>query len=312
MKDRPNSEITVTADDSPPPLEPTVPRRRRVNWRVRGGFAGALLVAGLVLIGKAERDERANLEAQALRLEQTHGIRIGYGNPADFWAPPYLPEDATVTGMAAMTPAKPRDAALSLNGIEAALRQYPPGFVSKLIKAVFICGELEIEGELAGGTYRYAWIIISARSGRATGDLRRLGFEAFHHELSSFVLSADVGTRPKWSEFAPAGWHYADRSGDQLRRAATPDPPLDTGFLNAYGATSIENDFNMYAEAMFAFPDYVACLAQQHPLIRRKLDFVMATYVAMDPAFTERFREMGLAGGCTPSSSVSPRNPTSP
>jgi hypothetical protein len=125
-------------------------------------------------------------------------------------------------------------------------------------------------------------------------------------------LSADIGTRAKWSEFAPAGWHYADSAGEQLRRAGTTDPPLDTGFLNAYGATSIENDFNMYAEEMFGFPDYVACLAQKYPLIRRKLDFVMETYVAIDPAFTERFRKLGLAGGCTPSSSVSTRDWTSP
>lgn len=303
--------IQVTADNSTLPLEPTAPRRRRVDWRVRGGIAAVLFVAGLALIGKAERDERARLEAQALRLEQTYGIRIGYGNPADFWAPPFKPEDTIVPGIV-MTPAKPRDAALALNGVEAALRQYPPGFVSKLIKAVFVSGELRMQGEIAGGTYGYAWVIISARSGRAAGDIRELGFEAFHHELSSFVLSADIGTRPRWSEFAPAGWNFAASAREQLLRAATKDPPLDTGFLNAYGATSVENDFNMYAEVMFGFPDYVACLAQNYPLIRRKLDFVMQTYVAMDPAFTERFRKLGLAGGCTPSSSILTRDRSSP
>lgn len=271
--------------------------RPNVNWYVRGGFAAALLVAGLALIGKAERDERANVEAQARRLEQTYGIRIGYGNPADFWAPPYLAEDAATPG-AIMTPAKPRDAALALQGVEAALRQYPSGFVAKLIKAVFVSGELVMEGETAGATYSYAWIIVSARSGRAAGDLRGLGFAAFHHELSSFVLSADIGTRGKWSEFGPPGWQYAASAGEQLRRAAMKDPPFDTGFLNAYGATSIENDFNMYAETMFGSPNDVACLAQKYPLIRRKLDFVMETYVALDPAFTEIFRKLGLAGGC--------------
>jgi hypothetical protein len=256
----------------------------------------------MTILVKPELDARANLKAQTPRIEQSHAIRVGYGNPADFWAPPYLAEDAAAPGLA-MEPAGLRDASFVLNGIEAALQQYPPGFVSKLIKAVFICGELRLEDEIAGGTYHYAWVIISAPSGGGAG-LRELGFEAFHHELSSFVLSAEVGTRQHWAEFAPAGWQFADSARDQLRRATSPDPPLDTGFLNAYGATSIENDFNMYAELMFGFPDHVACLAQKYPLIRRKLDFVMQTYVALDPAFTERFRKLGLAGGCTPSSSM--------
>jgi hypothetical protein len=37
---------------------------------------------------------------------------------------------------------------------ETGYREYPRGFVAKLIKAVFICGELRMQGERAGGAAR--------------------------------------------------------------------------------------------------------------------------------------------------------------
>ena len=269
-----------------------------------------MLVAGIALLAKDWWDHRVNLdasvhrdipafsqeslEAHAMRLERTYGIHIGYGNPADFWVPPFKPEDATAPWIH-MTAAEPRDVAISLNGIEAALQQYPPGFVAKLIKAVFIGGELRMQGELASGTAGAAWVIISARSDYGPEGLRDVGFLALHHELSSFVLRADPRTWPKWAEFAPSGWHYVEEPGGALRGAKAADPPLVTGFLDAYGATNLENDFNVYAEDMFGNPDKVARLARQYPLIRRKRDFVMETYAAIDPEFRSRFRKMGLS-----------------
>jgi hypothetical protein len=301
----------VTAGDSPPQPERAGPSRKRVDWRVRGAIAAAFLVAGIALVAKDWWGERASLkaslrearaansqesvEAHAQRIERTHGIRIGYGSPADFWVPPFKPQDATAPWID-MKPAEPADVAISLNGVEAALRQYPPGFVAKLIKAIFICGELRMQGQRASGAVALAWVIISARPDYGPEGLREVGFSSLHHELSSLVLRADAGTSEKWAKFAPAGWQFVEDPAGALRRAATADPSLDTGFLSAYGATNPENDFNVYAEKMFGNPEEVARLAREHPLIRQKLDFVMATYVAIDPAFTGLFHKMKLAG----------------
>jgi len=278
---------------------------------VRGAIAAAFLVAGIGLLAKDWWGERASLkaslrevraanaeesvEAHARRLERTHGIHIGYGNPADFWVPPFKPQDATAPWID-IKPADPADVAISLNGVEAALQQYPPGFVSKLIKAIFICGELRMQHERASGAVALAWVIISARPDYGAEGLREVGFSSLHHELSSLVLRADTGSLAKWAKFAPAGWPFVEDPGGALRRAETAAPSLDTGFLSAYGATNLENDFNVYAEKMFGNPEEVARLAREHPLIRQKLDFVMATYAAIDPAFTGLFRKMKLAG----------------
>ena len=295
----------MTASDSPP-------QRKRVNWRVRGGIAAVLFVAGAAILAQDWWAHRAShdaspheatpansqetVEAHAQRLESTYGIRVRYGNPADFWAPPYQAEDVTAAPWLEIQPADPRNVAITLNGVEAALQQYPPGFVAKLIKAVFICGALRMQGEYAAGTAGAAWIIMASRAEYGAESLRELGFVTLHHELSSFVLRADVGTWSKWVKFGPADWHYAEEPGSALRGANEPDPPLETGFLNAYGATNLENDFNIYAEEMFRHPEVVARLAQTYPLIRRKLDFVMETYAAIDPEFKTIFHKMGLTG----------------
>jgi hypothetical protein len=173
------------------------------------------------------------------------------------------------------------------------------GFVAHLIRAIFICDELRMDDESAGGTAGPTWIILVAPS-----DIDVQGIPAVvHHELSSFVLRADVATRPQWAQFAPADWTFVEAPGNALQREHDPAPPLETGFLSAYGATNVENDFNVYAETMFTEPANLAQLARQHPLIRRKLDFVRAAYVAIDPRLADRFRRMGLDEAPVPAAS---------
>jgi len=302
----------VTPDDSPLQPERKGRLRKRFNWRVRGGIAAALFVTGVAVLAEDWWRERARLEAtlqrnsaatrskedvdsHALRIERTYGIRIGYEDPADFWTPPYKPEDGRAPWLK-MTRADPRNVAISLNGIEAALEQYPRGFVAKLIKAVFICGELRMQGEYAAGTVGPAWVIIAARSEYGPQGLHDLAFVTLHHELSSLVLRVDPLTWSKWVQFAPVGRQYAEQPGEALRAGRLPDPPLDTGFLNAYGATNLENDFNMYAEEMFSNPGEVIRLARKYSLIRRKLNLVMETYATIDPEFRNIFRKRGLEG----------------
>lgn len=255
------------------------------------------LIAGAALLTwqwHSDRESvRQNVSTRAHRIEQTYGIRIGYGSPADFWTPPYGPADATAPGVE-MKPAVTENVAIALSGVESALEQYPPGFVSKLIHAIFICGELRMGGIEAGGTAGPSWIILSAPSDIGTEGIRLGALLGVHHELSSFVLRVNPETRPEWSQFAPEGWNFVADAGGSLRRANGADPSPDTGFLSAYGATNPENDFNVYAEKMFSEPAHLAQLAQAHPLIRRKLDFVRATYVAIDPAFADRFHALGL------------------
>jgi hypothetical protein len=256
-------------------------------------IAAAFLIAGVAVLAWEWRSDRESVRDHAHRIEQVHGIKVGYGAPVDFWTPPFKPEDATAPGVS-MQPAAVKDVAIALNGIDAALAEYPPGFVAHLINAIFICGELRMGGMEAGGSAGPAWIILAAPSHFGAEGIRFGSLVGIHHELSSFVLRVNPSTRAQWAEFAPADWNFVDEAGGALRRADSPAPSMETGFLSAYGATNLENDFNVYAEKMFMEPDNLTRLARQHSLIRRKLEFVRATYVAIDPRFADRFRQLGL------------------
>jgi hypothetical protein len=251
-----------------------------------------LLLTGAWLLLAGRKDETPAERAQ--RLSAAHGVTIGIGSPDTFFVPPYGPSDARVSDVEAQ-PVDRESAAIALEGIERALAQYPAGFVAGLIKAVFVAGELRAGGAEPGGTVGPAWIILAAPKDLGRKGIFATSYIGFHHELSSFALEKEPSTLPEWKRFAPAGWKFEEMDARTIiARGHDDDPDLATGFLSAYGGTNPENDFNVYAEKIFTEPATVARLAREHPLVRRKLEFVMAVYVRIDPRMAAVFRELGV------------------
>lgn len=210
-----------------------------------------------------------------------HGIVVGMDEPSSFYVPPFLPADAVIPGVEVL-PAQPGALAPALDGIEAALTRYPPGFVAGLVKAIFIGGRIRIQGANAGGTYGPAWILLSAPLEIGAPSIELTCRMGVHHELSSFVyLRGD--TVERWRAVQPENWPFAGSAAHQLSGDSASAPPVETGFLSAYGATSPENDFNVYAEKMLTEPATVMRLADQVPVIARKLALVRQAYLTIDP-----------------------------
>jgi hypothetical protein len=124
-------------------------------------------------------------------------------------------------------------------------------------------------------------------------EIRSTNVLAFHHELSSFVLKK-AGATQEWAAFAPADWNFTTTSEDALSHGLRSDPAINTGFLSAYGATTAENDFNVYAERIFTQPRDLVRLACRHALVRKKLLFVLETYVKLDRRMENTFRQLGI------------------
>jgi hypothetical protein len=256
---------------------------------VGSGLLAAYAAAFLITREPGEPPDPAE---RARRIGEASGIVVAYGEPSSFYVPPYLPEDAKVPQVE-MRAAEPTAVWFALDGIEPSLAQYPPGFVAGLIKAIFICGEMWIEGERAGGAYGPAWLLLSAPLdvGRARITLtdRRL----MHHELSSFVYRRGDNART-WQETIPSNWAFRESAAAQLADRSSP-PPVETGFLNAYGATSAENDFNIYAEMMMTEMDEVVRLARRVPIVARKAALLRQIYAAIDPRAGDMFSAFGMA-----------------
>jgi hypothetical protein len=227
-------------------------------------------------------------QEKAARLSQQHGVVIGYGDPSTFFVAPHGPTD----GMR-VTAAAPENLCAALEGIEEAQAMYPPGFVRGLVSAIFIAGELQFHDARAGGYAGPAWIILAAPESLSKAGIRLNDVTAFHHELSSFVLRKS-NSIDAWAAFAPTSWRFASTNEEALFSGAAMAPALDTGFLSAYGATSPENDFNTYAERIFTQPKELVGLACRHPLVRKKLLFVLQTYVALDNRMENTFHGLGI------------------
>jgi hypothetical protein len=256
------------------------------------GIAAAAFTAGALLLLRGGRAVETP-EEHAARLSREHGVLVRFGNPHGFYTPPYGPSDARLEG-AEMEPANPENVAPALDGIEESLRKYPPGFVKGVAHGIFICGRLRFQGVDAGGTVGPAWIVLVAPSFIDHPSIRLTNLLGVHHELSSLVLARSPSNSARWAALSPSGWAFADDQKSSLRRADHSDPPPSTGFLSAYGATTPENDFNVYAEKMFTEPESVAQLARANPVIARKVTFVIASYAAIDRRMLDTFRTLGF------------------
>ncbi len=229
---------------------------------------------------------------RARGVGEANGVVVAYGDPATFYVPPFLPADAKLP-LIDMRAAEPSAVWFALDGIEASLAQYPAGFVAKLIKAIFICGRMTFDGETGGGTYGPAWLVLSAPSEIGAEAITLTSRLGVHHELSSFVYFHG-NTADAWQRTVPENWSFARSAAEQLKGKAAPAPSVDTGFLNAYGATSPENDFNVYAEKMMTEMEVVMRLARRVPMVARKATLVRKSYAAIDPRMDAVFSALGM------------------
>jgi hypothetical protein len=255
--------------------------------------AALVLLAAFAFLLVQRVQARESPADRATRLSRQHGLTVSFGDPSTFYTAPYGAKDAHIEFTEVLA-ADPVGAAPALDGIEEALLRYPPGFVAGLAHGIFICGNLKIQGAEAGGTVGPAWIILAAPVSIGPASIRLTSLLGVHHELSSLVLARRADSLAEWTAFTPADWRFQRDSAGALSQAKDEDPPPATGFLSAYGATTPENDFNVYAEKMFTEPETVAKLAARYPLVAKKAAFVASTYAAIDPRLRETFAKLGL------------------
>jgi hypothetical protein len=251
------------------------------------------MVSGLWLLWRGQGAPAEAPDKWARRLGLEHGVIVGFGPPTSFFVAPFQASDAALVETVP-EPVDPSALPLALDGLGRALSQYPPGFVASLIRAIFICGELRVGGARAGGTVGPAWIILAAPIRSGDEAVFATSYIGLHHELSSFVLHKDPETLSRWMRFSPADWIYVDEPKAVIARGEAAPPDLAKGFLSAYGSTNPENDFNVYAEKMFTDPSAVIVAAKKQPLVREKLNFVVATYTRLDGRMAATFRNLGL------------------
>ncbi|MBA8903621.1 hypothetical protein [Phyllobacterium sp. P30BS-XVII] len=265
----------------------------RLSRRVVLVAALAMAGGGFYLLNRPTGSENDDLEGLARKLGEQQGLTIGFGDPKTFFMPPYVAADAQIEGVAF----EPVDRAMvtaSLKGIAKAFDAYPEKCLGRIIKAIFIAGKIVINGAEVGGTYGQDWIFVASPR-NLPDESRQLTAELdVHHETSSFVWLRNSPLQAAFKAQEPADWRFETDAADQVSRGQGANPPIETGFLSAYGATTAENDFNTYAEVIFSDPARMKDMASKVPLVAKKLNLVLRAYMEIDPRLHETFSRMGL------------------
>lgn len=177
--------------------------------------------------------------------------------------------------------------------IQRALGVYPPLLVALYLDRVQVVGRLTCGVPMAG-TYgeRSIFVVVGKHHEGYTDEFVS---RIFHAELSSVLMRAHLSRFPfdEWRRANPPGFAYFG-SGQRAIRAGRAENVLTPGhghrsFLSEYAASSLENDFNSIAGALFSGKMSVQSLRAASPSIAHKTELTMQFYRAVCPVLTDEY-----------------------
>jgi hypothetical protein len=223
-----------------------------------------------------------------------YGIKIVYEIGDDFFSPlenPPIP--AGPPRKSKVKPIRHRVLIKYPDILQKAFRKYPVKVIENYVDAIFFAGEID-DGELKyGGTYDpFRRIIYLVNSG-LINDYQALS--AIHHEFSSLLLSRHSFFINPWTDHNQPDFVYLREicnNPSQTYNSASLDGSevdYEKGFMNTYGQTDFENDFNEYSAMIFTYPEKFKMIMNQYPRVRGKFLVWLDFYQMIDPIFTEAY-----------------------
>lgn len=183
--------------------------------------------------------------------------------------------------------------------LDRALKKYPPQILQTHLRAIYALAELRYSGVITAGTNSRSSVYLKfGDSGKGFTDTYVEG--VFHAEFSSILLRncADRFDRAAWQAANPPGFTYLGHGVEAVKQRKASlvrrDALHEQGFLVEYGQSTLENDLNGVAAALFNGDAALWEIAERFPRIKRKLELTLAFYQAIDPTFTDAsFRSLG-------------------
>jgi hypothetical protein len=229
-------------------------------------------------------------------ITSKYGIKIVYKIRADFLSP--IETVMPLTGPSKNSIVKP--IALQVLAryprlLQKAFEKYPVQIIKKHLKAIHFAKEINQDGVVCGASYDlYRGVIFLVNDG-SQSDGYSIG--AFHHEFSSLLLKRRSFFLNPWLKQNPDNFNYLYETYGELKNlqrhrnvsihGTTND--YEKGFMNSYGQTNFENDFNEYAAMIFTHPQKFKKIMNQYPRVRGKFLLFLEFYHKIDPIFTEEY-----------------------
>jgi|APTNR8051073442_1049403.scaffolds.fasta_scaffold20447_2 hypothetical protein len=182
----------------------------------------------------------------------------------------------------------------ALHVIGRALEKCPVQVLRANLGTVYLLGGVRYNGISASGTNsrRNLYIQIGAvERGFTPAHIER----TFHAEFSSVLMRnwPHFLNRDAWKAANPVGFNYLGNGVEAVKmgKARTNiDERLHAqGFLSQYGQSTLENDFNGYAQSLWTGDAYLWDLTSKHVRLRAKLDLAITFCNKVHAKFEEKF-----------------------
>jgi len=175
-----------------------------------------------------------------------------------------------------------------------AARKYPPGVLQKHLKAVYVLSELKYSGVITSGTNSRTALYLKIgdeKKGYTNAHIEGV----FHAEFSSILLrngrrDFDVEA---WQQVNPPDFKYLGSGVDAVKQKKAGleyrEELHEKGFLKECSQSTLENDFNAFAVALFSGDGAIWEIAEKFPKLRRKLALAVGFYQKIDSSFVEKY-----------------------
>lgn len=176
--------------------------------------------------------------------------------------------------------------------LESGLRKYPENILKENLESIQLVRHLIFFEKYYPGTYSHNRIWLAKYNLNKPWTPEFLE-SVMHREISSILLNnyPRYFNQYEWECLLPEGmeWQNTEHfNPDSLNLSIEPEW-LDQGFLNAWAASSVENDFNAISARLFSGEREFWNLVNEYPILRKKVLLSLQFYHSLDNKFTESY-----------------------
>ncbi len=182
----------------------------------------------------------------------------------------------------------------SLKIVQKAVNKYPTEFIKRHLKKIYVLHTLKFFGQKFGGTNAPTKdAIYLSNKGTQLGYSNHYIEQVFHAELSSILFNTypHYFQKDEWIKFSKI--KHGTSGVTALENKQTSEKfehrYHNTGFLNQYAISSIENDFNSFAKNLFVAKRNFWTSIKSYKLLEQKKMLTIQFYQKLDKQFNEHF-----------------------
>lgn len=177
-----------------------------------------------------------------------------------------------------------------IQNISLELKKYPTDIIKHNLSAIYLFNSLSFFGVNYGGSSLGDAIYLTAGS-ISEGYDNDYFASLLHHEISSLFFRNYRFPTDAWSAINPDSFQYAESDRQVLKaiengnKSTKSETLYHDGFLAKYAQSTLENDFNLYAEMAFTQPYKLKSLAIKYPRINQKTKLIRDYYLGISKEF---------------------------